>query len=65
MSKSEISDFSRINLTDDKDQIINKIKNKRKEILAGWFWGFVWRSRRLKFNLVTTGRNLSNCEEGR
>ena len=26
MSKSDLSDFSRINLTDDKDQIVNKIK---------------------------------------
>ena len=28
MSKSELSDLSRINLTDDADQIINKIKAK-------------------------------------
>ena len=28
MSKSEISDLSRINLTDEKDQIINKIKSQ-------------------------------------
>ena len=40
-----------------------KIENKRKENLAGWFWGFIWCSRRLKFNLVTNGRNLSNCKE--
>jgi len=31
MSKSEISDFSRINLTDDKDQIINKIKKAKTD----------------------------------
>ena len=31
MSKSELSDLSRINLTDNKDQIINKIK-KQKQI---------------------------------
>jgi tryptophanyl-tRNA synthetase len=31
MSKSELSDLSRINLTDEKDQIINKIK-KAKQI---------------------------------
>ena len=29
MSKSEISDLSRINLTDDKDQIANKIKKAK------------------------------------
>ena len=29
MSKSELSDLSRINLTDDKDQIINKIKKAK------------------------------------
>ena len=33
MSKSEISDFSRINLTDDKDQIINKIKKAKTDPL--------------------------------
>ncbi|MDA9957369.1 tryptophan--tRNA ligase [Candidatus Pelagibacter sp.] len=33
MSKSELSDFSRINLTDDKDQIINKIKKAKTDIL--------------------------------
>ena len=33
MSKSELSDLSRINLTDDKDQIINKIKNAKTETL--------------------------------
>ena len=29
MSKSELSDLSRINLTDEKDQIINKIKKAK------------------------------------
>jgi tryptophanyl-tRNA synthetase len=33
MSKSEMSDFSRINLTDDKDQIINKIKKAKTDTL--------------------------------
>ena len=33
MSKSEISDQSRINLTDDKDQIINKIKKAKTDTL--------------------------------
>ncbi len=33
MSKSEISDLSRINLTDGKDQIINKIKKARTDTL--------------------------------
>jgi len=33
MSKSEISEFSRINLTDDKDQIINKIKKAKTDPL--------------------------------
>ena len=33
MSKSEESDFSRINLTDSKDQIINKIKKAKTDIL--------------------------------
>ena len=33
MSKSEISDLSRINLTDDKDQIINKIKKAKTDTL--------------------------------
>ena len=33
MSKSEISDLSRINLTDDKDQIINKIKKAKTDAL--------------------------------
>ena len=33
MSKSELSDLSRINLTDDKDQIINKIKKARTDPL--------------------------------
>ncbi len=33
MSKSELSDFSRINLTDDKDQIINKIKKAKTDPL--------------------------------
>jgi tryptophanyl-tRNA synthetase len=31
MSKSEISDLSRINLTDDKDQMINKIKKAKTD----------------------------------
>ena len=30
MSKSELSDLSRINLTDNKDQIINKIKKAKR-----------------------------------
>tara|TARA_B100000989_G_scaffold164883_1_gene123266 strand:+ start:337 stop:1338 length:1002 start_codon:yes stop_codon:yes gene_type:complete len=34
MSKSEISDQSRINLTDDKDQIINKIKKAKTDTLS-------------------------------
>jgi len=34
MSKSELSDLSRINLTDDKDQIINKIKKAKTDPLA-------------------------------
>ena len=33
MSKSEISDLSRINLTDSKDQIINKIKKAKTDPL--------------------------------
>ena len=33
MSKSEISDLSRINLTDDKDEIINKIKKAKTDPL--------------------------------
>ena len=33
MSKSELSDLSRINLTDDKDQIINKIKRAKTDTL--------------------------------
>ena len=33
MSKSELSDFSRINLTDSKDQIINKIKKAKTDPL--------------------------------
>ena len=33
MSKSELSDLSRINLTDDKDQIINKIKKANTDTL--------------------------------
>ncbi len=33
MSKSELSDFSRINLTDDRDQIINKIKKAKTDPL--------------------------------
>tara|TARA_B100001027_G_scaffold88975_1_gene60988 strand:+ start:1523 stop:2524 length:1002 start_codon:yes stop_codon:yes gene_type:complete len=33
MSKSEISDFSRINLNDDKDQIVNKIKKAKTDPL--------------------------------
>ncbi|MBD1148698.1 MAG: tryptophan--tRNA ligase [Pelagibacteraceae bacterium TMED201] len=32
MSKSEISDLSRINLTDDKDSIINKIKKAKTDV---------------------------------
>ena len=34
MSKSELSDLSRINLTDDKDQIINKIKKAKTDPLV-------------------------------
>jgi len=34
MSKSEISDLSRINLTDDKDQIINKIKKAKTDPMS-------------------------------
>ena len=34
MSKSELSDLSRINLTDDKDQIINKIKKAKTDSLS-------------------------------
>ena len=33
MSKSEVSDLSRINLTDDKDQIINKIRKAKTDTL--------------------------------
>ena len=33
MSKSELSDLSRINLTDDKDQLINKIKKAKTDTL--------------------------------
>ena len=33
MSKSELSDLSRINLTDSKDQIINKIKKAKTDPL--------------------------------
>ncbi len=33
MSKSDLSDLSRINLTDDKDQIINKIKKSKTDTL--------------------------------
>ena len=33
MSKSEVSDLSRINLTDDKDQIINKIKKAKTDAM--------------------------------
>ena len=33
MSKSELSDLSRINLTDDKDEIINKIKKAKTDTL--------------------------------
>ena len=33
MSKSDLSDLSRINLTDDKDQIINKIKKAKTDSL--------------------------------
>ena len=33
MSKSELSDFSRINLTDDRDQIMNKIKKAKTDPL--------------------------------
>ena len=33
MSKSDLSDLSRINLTDDKDQIINKIKKAKTDLL--------------------------------
>ena len=32
MSKSELSDLSRINLTDDADQIINKIKKQKQTL---------------------------------
>ena len=34
MSKSELSDLSRINLTDDKDQIVNKIKKAKTDPLS-------------------------------
>ena len=34
MSKSELSDLSRINLTDEKEQIINKIKKAKTDTLA-------------------------------
>ena len=34
MSKSAVSDLSRINLTDDKDQIINKIKKAKTDTLS-------------------------------
>ena len=33
MSKSDVSDLSRINLTDTKDQIINKIKKAKTDPL--------------------------------
>ena len=33
MSKSEVSDLSRINLTDDKDLIMNKIKKSKTDTL--------------------------------
>ena len=33
MSKSETSDLSRINLTDEKDKIINKIKKAKTDSL--------------------------------
>ena len=31
MSKSDVSDLSRINLTDDKDKIVNKIKKAKTD----------------------------------
>ena len=34
MSKSELSDLSRINLTDEKDQIINKIKKAKTDPMS-------------------------------
>ncbi len=34
MSKSELSDLSRINLTDDRDQIVNKIKKAKTDTLS-------------------------------
>ena len=34
MSKSDVSDLSRINLTDNKDQIINKIKKAKTDSLS-------------------------------
>ena len=33
MSKSELSDLSRINLTDGKDEIINKIRKSKTDAL--------------------------------
>ena len=33
MSKSDLSDQSRINLNDDKDQIVNKIKKAKTDTL--------------------------------
>ena len=33
MSKSELSDLSRINMTDEKDQIVNKIKKAKTDPL--------------------------------
>ena len=33
MSKSELSDLSRINLTDDRDAIVNKIKKAKTDPL--------------------------------
>ncbi len=61
MSKSEISDFSRINLTDDKDQIINKIKKAKTDALPMPTDKVQLDSRLEAKNLLGIYSSLKNC----
>tara|TARA_B100001093_G_scaffold476822_1_gene503571 strand:+ start:1437 stop:2438 length:1002 start_codon:yes stop_codon:yes gene_type:complete len=61
MSKSEISDLSRINLTDDKEQIINKIKKAKTDTLPLPSSTSELEKRPEAKNLIGIYSNLSNC----
>ena len=61
MSKSDVSDLSRINLTDTKDQIINKIKKAKTDTLPLPSSTKELNKRPEALNLIGIFSSLNNC----